>query len=360
MRTAASFEGVAVPVSALEGVPLFEGLGPSELDTVAASMRRHDFPAQAVICHEGEPGESMFVVLDGLAHQLAAAPDAGCSWTRSVFAEGRLVGKLRQGDVFGEMSLVTGEPRSATVRAAVPTPALELGEEDFSGADRQLPGDPREPDADPERPACGHDQAPGRRAAARRGRGAGRRTVAAAAVPAVVAAAQAASARPVASLDVGPACGRARAARRRAARPATVVLVAGLHDAELPLLLEHVDRAVVLLGEEDGEPTARWRPRTGWSSRARRASAYGAPRGGTGTPRLVRVAARGDGHDQGGLPPATSPGSAAISPAPSSASRSARAERRATPTSARCACSRTPATRSTTSRAAASARWSAR
>ena len=50
MRDATSFEGVAVPVSALASVPLFDGLGPAELVTVAAAMRFREFPAGEVVC----------------------------------------------------------------------------------------------------------------------------------------------------------------------------------------------------------------------------------------------------------------------------------------------------------------------
>jgi NTE family protein len=60
------------------------------------------------------------VLEDGLAHVLSD--------------DGRVVAKLRRGDVVGEMSLLTGEPRSATVVAALPTQALELRQKDFAEA----------------------------------------------------------------------------------------------------------------------------------------------------------------------------------------------------------------------------------
>jgi NTE family protein len=91
--------------------PLFAGLDPSELNDLEAAMRRREFGAGHVICREGESAESLFVIVDGFARVLVGDRPAA---------------RLRRGDVVGEMSLVTGEPRSATVVAAVSTTVLEL------------------------------------------------------------------------------------------------------------------------------------------------------------------------------------------------------------------------------------------
>lgn len=106
-----------MPADVLGRNPLFAGLGPAELQDLEAAMRPQTFAAGDVICREGEPGDSLFVVVEGFAR---------------VLLHDRDVARLRRGDVIGEMSLVSGEPRSATVVAAVPTAALELSREDVA------------------------------------------------------------------------------------------------------------------------------------------------------------------------------------------------------------------------------------
>ena len=136
---AMSFEGVAIPIAALEGASLFEGLEPAELANVASLMHFRSFEAGDLICREGEQGESMFVVVEGLVHLLASLAEMPEVRTRSIFDEGRLVGKLRRGDVVGTDSLLTGEPRSATARAAVATDVLELSRDDFGAVVGRIP-----------------------------------------------------------------------------------------------------------------------------------------------------------------------------------------------------------------------------
>jgi NTE family protein len=254
MRDATSFEGVAVPVAALEGIPLLEGLGPDELVAVAASMRFRDFPANTLVVGEGQPGGSMFVILEGLANELASIAETPEARSRSVFAEGRLVGKLRRGDVIGAMPLVTGEPHSATVKTVVETSALELGADAFRELIARFP-----PLLANLNRILSERLAESTRRQARRGRRG--EAVALLATPAVVsalpdvlAATRAASPGSVESIEAGPALEDALARLDDALlEHRTVVLVAQLDTATLPLLLEQVDRAVVVAGEGETE-----------------------------------------------------------------------------------------------------------
>ena len=135
-RRASSVEGVLVPVEALARAPLFAGLDQVALADVAHAMRFREFAPGEVICREGEPGESMFLIVDGLVQARVAALDARAL---SMFAEDRLAGKLRQGDAIGATSLVTGEPRSATIIASVPTSVLELDSDAFRALIARFP-----------------------------------------------------------------------------------------------------------------------------------------------------------------------------------------------------------------------------
>jgi predicted acylesterase/phospholipase RssA/CRP-like cAMP-binding protein len=306
MRSLASLEGVTVPSSALEGVPLFEGLGPEELLTAATSMRFREFTPGEVICREGEPGGSMLVLVEGLAYALVALPEAPELRSHSVFDEGRLVSKLRHGDVIGVMSLITGEPQPVTVKAAVATAALELREDDF----RALIGKSPRVLANLTRILSGQLAVTTRRQAQRGRRGEAVALVTgtslAGAIPDIRATTAAASPRGVWFLDARESMEQALAELDGALlEHGTVVLEAELDEERLPLLAEHVDRAVVLLAEGEGKlppvlaeaaPVVELALVGDTAPRAARELAHAA--GAT----LVRLAPR-DGVSAAGLPP---------------------------------------------------------
>src|SRR4051794_19667213 len=241
-QRANSFEGIAVPTAVLEETALFEGLAAPELFEVAAVMRFRSFEAGTAICREGEPGDSMYVIVDGLVHLLRSLAHEPEVRTRSIFDEGRLVGKLRSGDVLGTGALITGEPRSATAKAAVDTDLLELGQDDFRALIARFPRVLENLTAILTRrlaEATSHQARAGRRgeAVALVGGGSEATDAAAAASPGSVAVVDGDSSLAEALDKLDPLLRENR----------TVILTYSLAGEELPLLLRHVDRTVAVL-----------------------------------------------------------------------------------------------------------------
>jgi small-conductance mechanosensitive channel/CRP-like cAMP-binding protein len=89
--------------SALAQVELFGKLEDAELDLIARGMKRRMFARGEVIVRQGDPGDSLFLIADG---------EVGV--VLSVDGAERQVATLTGGDILGELSLVTGEARTAT------------------------------------------------------------------------------------------------------------------------------------------------------------------------------------------------------------------------------------------------------
>ena len=106
---------VTVGRSALERTPLFAGLDRGHLEDVLAVGRRVSFePGQAIV-ERGDPGDAMYIMLGG-----AAEVDVGGRFHR-----------LERGAFFGEMAVLAGKPREATVKAVEPVEALRIAADDF-------------------------------------------------------------------------------------------------------------------------------------------------------------------------------------------------------------------------------------
>ncbi len=108
--------------SMLSSQPIFRDIEGSDLDYLLERCASHHYGRAERIIEEGAEGDSMFVITSGHAGVLISRADN----TRTQVAE------LRSGDCFGEMSLLTGERRSATVQALTDCEVLEITKLVFS------------------------------------------------------------------------------------------------------------------------------------------------------------------------------------------------------------------------------------
>src|SRR5207253_2682860 len=112
----------------LRGDALFQCLDDEQLEALLQRSRLNHFGRGERVIEEGAEGDSMFVLLRGSANVSVAKNGAAIS-----------VGTLHSGDCFGEMSLLTGERRTATVRAAADCYVLEISKPVMGEVIRQSP-----------------------------------------------------------------------------------------------------------------------------------------------------------------------------------------------------------------------------
>jgi CRP/FNR family cyclic AMP-dependent transcriptional regulator len=105
----------------LAGVPFFSGLDAASLESVGRGMRSRRFRRGEVIFHQGDPGDALFIVMSG-AIKIMLPSDTG---------DEAILATLRPGDVFGELALLDGAPRSATATALEATETLILPRDQF-------------------------------------------------------------------------------------------------------------------------------------------------------------------------------------------------------------------------------------
>lgn len=101
-----------------------------QAEALASSSPRLLYAARECIVREGDGGESMFVVLEGEVEVWVKMPGGGSE----------KVATLGVGEYFGEMSLLTGERRAATIRAAGDALVMEIGKSQLAPILEENPG----------------------------------------------------------------------------------------------------------------------------------------------------------------------------------------------------------------------------
>jgi CRP/FNR family transcriptional regulator, cyclic AMP receptor protein len=96
---------------ALAQIPLFSNLSSRQLRKLQRGVTEHRYETDTTIVREGGRTTTLFVVLDG---------------TAKVVRDGRTISRRKPGEYFGEISLIDGRPRAASVIAETPVQCLVL------------------------------------------------------------------------------------------------------------------------------------------------------------------------------------------------------------------------------------------
>jgi CRP/FNR family transcriptional regulator/CRP/FNR family cyclic AMP-dependent transcriptional regulator len=105
----------------LTRIRMFAGIDPAIAGKLEERARRRSFRRGEVIFHKGDPGATLYIILSGQVK--IVLPSEG--------GEEAVLGVLDEGEFFGELSLIDGRPRSATIMATQSTEALVLHRDEF-------------------------------------------------------------------------------------------------------------------------------------------------------------------------------------------------------------------------------------
>lgn len=124
-QSSSSAQGLGI----LRRVPLFASLSNEELEAVASSTRQRIFGKGVIIFHEDSPGETMYIIESGKV-RIFILSESGHEVSVRIFG---------CGEIFGELSVLDGLPRSAGAIAMEETHVLTLRRDDFQSLLMQYP-----------------------------------------------------------------------------------------------------------------------------------------------------------------------------------------------------------------------------
>jgi ATP/ADP translocase len=116
----------------LRAIQIFQDLSVSELAAVASVTEEVVYPAGEVVIREGEPGDTMYLIIKGEVSVTKSQPGEGPSHEIEL-------DRIRAGDYFGEMALFEDVVRSATIRTAEESRLLVLNKQEFTEIVREYP-----------------------------------------------------------------------------------------------------------------------------------------------------------------------------------------------------------------------------
>ncbi len=112
----------------LRGCSIFASHSPLALTEIAQKMKQEKYPAGALLIRQGDPGDKFYILKEGRTEVLIDSGEESEGWPTS---SARRVREMGEGDVFGEKALLSGEARSATVRALTEVDVFYLTKTDF-------------------------------------------------------------------------------------------------------------------------------------------------------------------------------------------------------------------------------------
>ena len=107
-------------VEILKKVPLFSKVEPARLKLIAFTGERVTYGIGQEVCHQGEPGDAMYVILGGVADVLIDSPTGPLR-----------VAQLKKNGFFGETAILCDAPRNATIKASESLLTLKISKDMF-------------------------------------------------------------------------------------------------------------------------------------------------------------------------------------------------------------------------------------
>jgi CRP-like cAMP-binding protein len=107
-------------VEVLKGVPIFAKMETARLKLIAFTSERMNYAEGQELCHQGDQGDAMFVILGGVADVLIDTATGQIS-----------VAQLKKNDFLGEIAILCDVPRTATIKAREPLSTLKITKDMF-------------------------------------------------------------------------------------------------------------------------------------------------------------------------------------------------------------------------------------
>lgn len=121
----------------LETLPFLAGISPRRIEVLSSMLHYVPLKEGAVLFEEGSLGTQMFIVYQGTLKAVAKVRDEGKETHKEV-----ILNSFKEGDFFGEISLIMGMPRTAAIVATSPALLLELRKDDFQNFLKLTPNAP--------------------------------------------------------------------------------------------------------------------------------------------------------------------------------------------------------------------------